>query len=357
MTAPGKPDFEQQTSERPGGDGDLSRRPQDPAARLRRATREALRPPAPEPMVAANGVCRLPLPLWDGCGGESLDWLMGGFSTRRGGLSRVYAAAGSESEGELNLGFTASDTAENVTANRRLLAQAVSGSSDMPLITLRQIHSSLIVRAGRDDLRRDLPCEGDGLMTAEPGLLLGIQTADCIPVLIADRKERVVAAFHAGWRGTVARIVEHGVSRMRAEYGSQPRNLIAAIGPGIGACCYSVGEEVLEAFTARFRYAQELFRAVSDADPLGDPESLADSDPRMVLDPHAPGQATDGLHLNLVEANRRQLLDAGLGEKAIRSVGGCTCCRQELFFSHRGSRGFTGRMMSVIGIRSEASRK
>jgi YfiH family protein len=82
-------------------------------------------------------------------------------------------------------------------------------------------------------------------MTDVPGLLLGIQTADCIPVLVADRKRRVVAAFHAGWRGTVKRIVESGVGRMRLDFGSRPEDLIAAIGPGIGPCCYAVGEETL----------------------------------------------------------------------------------------------------------------
>ena len=83
--------------------------------------------------------------------------------------------------------------------------------------------------------------KGDGLMTNEPGVLLGIQTADCVPVLLADRKNRAVAAFHAGWRGTLARIVENGVGKMRLEFGSDPRHLVASIGPAIGQCCYGVG--------------------------------------------------------------------------------------------------------------------
>jgi YfiH family protein len=94
--------------------------------------------------------------------------------------------------------------------------------------------------------------KGDGLMTGEPGVLLGIQTADCIPVLLADRKNRAVAAFHAGWRGTLARIVENGVGRMRLEFGSKPEHLIASIGPGIGQCCYAVGEEVQQQFESQF---------------------------------------------------------------------------------------------------------
>jgi YfiH family protein len=184
-------------------------------------------------------------------------------------------------------------------------------------------------------------------MTAEPGLLLAIQTADCIPVLVADRKGRAVAAFHAGWRGTVKRIVESGVGRMRLEFGSRPENLVAAIGPGIGACCYAVGEEVLSAFESQFSYARELFHDVYDSD------AVRAKYPMLFLTQRAPGHSPIGPspHLDLMEANRRQLLDAGIKPRAIKVVGGCTSCQPELFFSHRAARGHAGRMMSVIGIR------
>ena len=119
----------------------------------------------------------------------------------------------------------------------------------MPLRLLRQIHSGLVHRAGSARLSRTNAnstevLRGDGMIATEPGALLGIQTADCIPVLVVDVRQRIVAAFHAGWRGTLARIVERGVGRLRAEFGSQPGDLTAAIGPGIGRCCYAVGEEV-----------------------------------------------------------------------------------------------------------------
>jgi len=197
------------------------------------------------------------------------------------------------------------------------------------------------------DRSSSLGWKADGLMTDEPGLLLGIQTADCIPVLVADRKRRAVAAFHAGWRGTVKRIVEGGVGRMRLEFGSRPEDLIAAIGPGIGPCCYAVGEETLAEFESQFAYARELFREVDDAD------EVRRKYPMLFLTQRAPGHSPIGpnLHLDLVEANRRQLLTAGLKPQAIHSVGGCTQCHRELFFSHRGSQGRAGRMMSVIGIR------
>jgi hypothetical protein len=139
-------------------------------------------------------------------------------------------------------------------------------------------------------------------------------------VLVADRKRRVVAAFHAGWRGTVQRIVESGVGRMLLEFGSRPEDLIAAIGPGIGPCCYAVGEEMLAEFESQFGYARELFREVDDAD------EVRRKYPMLFLTQRAPGHSPIGpsLHLDLVEANRRQLLAAGLKPRAIHAVGGCT---------------------------------
>jgi YfiH family protein len=214
-------------------------------------------------------------------------------------------------------------------------------------MAIRQIHSGLVVVAGAADASRERPQKADGMMTDEPGLLLGVQTADCIPVLVADRKRRAVAAFHAGWRGTVKRIVENGVGRMRLQFGSRPEDLVAAIGPGIGPCCYAVGDEVLSGFESQFAYARELFREVYDSDPV------RTRYPMLFLTQRAPGHSEIGpsLHLNLAEANRRQLLAASLKPRAIQLVGGCTNCQRELFFSHRGSQGRAGRMMSVIGIR------
>jgi YfiH family protein len=309
--------------------------------RLDRAAPEELSLPAPLPRVAPNGVQFLPVAGW-----EKLRWLWHGFSTRKGGLSRVYCPE--DAPGELNLGFTASDDREIVAQNRRLLAEAVSGDPATPLVTIRQIHSSVLVLSGATDAGRERPCKGDGLMTDEPGLLLGVQTADCIPVLVADRKRRAVGAFHAGWRGTVKRIVESGVGRMRMEFGSRPEDLIAAIGPGIGACCYAVGEEVLSSFESQFSYGRELFCDVYDADPV------RTKYPMLFLTQRAPGHSPIGpsLHLDLIEANRRQLLAAGLKPKDISVVGGCTNCRPDLFFSHRASQGHAGRMLNVIGVRA-----
>jgi YfiH family protein len=310
------------------------------ALRLERAEPQELSVRASKPRVAKNGVEWLATPGW-----TRLGWLWHGFSTRRGGGSRAYCAE--DAPGELNLGWTASDDKAVVAANRRLLAKAITGSAETPLATLRQVHSNVLVRAGAADAVLATPRKGDGLMTDEPGLLLAVQTADCIPVLVADTKRRVVAAFHAGWRGTVKRLVETGVGRMQLEFGCRPEDLVAAIGPGIGACCYAVGDEVLTEFESQFIYARELFCEVYDSNPV------RMKYPMLFLTQRAPGHSPIGpsLHVDLTEANRRQLLDAGLKAAAIRTVGGCTSCQRELFFSHRGSQGFAGRMMSVIGIR------
>jgi YfiH family protein len=310
--------------------------------RFERMERLDLTPAAPLPRIAPNRVEWLDVASW-----QKLDWLWHGFSSRRGGLSTAYCAE--DAPGELNLGFTDADDRETVTRNRRLLAEAITGKPATPLVALKQIHSSVIRVADVADASRALPWKADGLMTAETGLLLAIQTADCIPVLVADRKQRAVAAFHAGWRGTVQRIVESGIGRMRLEFGSRPEDLIAAIGPGIGACCYAVGEELLSEFESQFAYARELFREVDDAD------EVRRKYPMLFLTQRAPGHSAIGpsLHLDLVEANRRQLLAAGVKPRAIQIVGGCTNCHRELFFSHRGSEGRAGRMMSVIGIRKD----
>lgn len=274
-----------------------------------------------------------------------IEWLASGFSTRSGGTSSTYSPG--QHTGELNLGFTPADSAENIIENRRRFRKAVTENANFPLVTLRQIHSSLIRRVSAADAADHPLWKGDGLMTNQPGVLLAIQTADCIPVLVADRKRRAVAAFHAGWRGTLKRIVENGVGRMRLEFGSKPDDMIAAIGPGIGQCCYAVGEEVRSEFFSQFSYAAELFRDVYDSDPV------REKYPLLFLTARAPGHSNIGpsLHLDLVEANRRQLLDAGLSPDSIFALGQCTSCRNDRFFSHRADHGFTGRMLSVIGIR------
>jgi YfiH family protein len=276
---------------------------------------------------------------------SGIDWLAHGFSTRTGGKTTIYRPG--QRAGELNLGFSSSDDPAHVTLNRQRFFSTVTGNADFPAVTLRQIHSSILRMVEHADAAPQANHKADGMMTAEPGLLLAIQTADCIPVLIADTRRRAVAGFHAGWRGTLKRIVENGIGRMRLEFGSRPEDLIAAIGPGIGQCCYAVGEEVRGEFESQFAYAADLFCDVYDSDPV------KGKYPLLFMTARAPGHSNIGpsLHLNLVEANRRQLLDAGLKPEAISVVGDCTSCRTDRYFSYRAEHGFTGRMFSAIAIR------
>ncbi len=319
------------------------------AGRVRRkktpeASADELRIRAATPRKAANGVEWLPVPGWE------LPWLWAGFSTRKGGVSRAYCA--DDAPGEMNLGFTTADDRAAVEANRRLLAEAVTGDSVTPVTVVRQFHSNLVVLAGSGEAARERPRKADGIFTREHGFLIGVQVADCIPVLVVDRRKKIVAAIHAGWRGTVQRIVESSIGQMQMEFGCRPSDLIAAIGPGIGPCCYAVGEEVVSEFNSQFAYADSLFHEVYDEEPV------RLRYPMLFLTQRAPGHSPIGpqIHLDLVEANRRQLVAAGLKAKAIQVVGGCTMCQPELFFSHRGSRGHAGRMMAVVGIRGTGKR-
>jgi len=270
-----------------------------------------------------------------------LAWLTHGFSTRLGGVSRIYGG------NALNLGFTKQDSRAAVERNRELFLSelgAANGRKSWPLVSLRQIHSDLIHRV---DQMPAAPLAGDGLVTDTPGLILAVQTADCLPVILVDPKRRAVGVFHAGWRGTVKRIVEKGVGEMRKHFKSDPRNLLAAIGPGVQSCCYDVGEEVRTKFEAQFAYASSLFREVKESDPV------REKYPLLFLTARAPGHSElpVKLFLDLVEANRRQLLDAGLLAKNIDTKAPCTSCHTELLFSFRAEKGVTGRMMGAAGIK------
>lgn len=273
-------------------------------------------------------------------------WLVHAFSTRAGGVSRVYGG------NALNLGFTKHDSRAAVERNRALFLKELGvadGREAWPLVTLRQIHSDLIHYV---DCPPERPPAGDGLITDTPELLIAVQAADCLPVIVVDRKRRSVGVFHAGWRGTVKRIVEKGVGEMRRHFASDPRNLVAAIGPGIQGCCYEVGEEVRTQFEARFAYGASLFQQVKESDPV------REKYPMLFLTARAPGHSDlpVKLFLDLVEANRRQLVDAGVAARNIDASAPCTACHPELLFSFRADKGITGRQMAVAGIRPLGSR-
>lgn len=186
-----------------------------------------------------------------------------------------------------------------------------------PLLKLKQTHSDIIHRM--DDTQAAVDAlEGDAAMTTIRGAVLGIQTADCTPILIADTRGRAIAAVHAGWRGIAARIVLKVVRRFSTEYGIEPADLFAAIGPHNAVCCYEVGEEVVEAV----------------------------ADPQAVI--RRPEWSKP--HLNQGLANQRQLVEAGVPAEQILVSNLCTQCRGDLFYSYRREGRNAGRLLAVIGI-------
>lgn len=266
-----------------------------------------------------------------------LDWLVHGFSTRPGGASVI------DGKPALNLGFTDWDERERVVANREKFIAAL-GAREKPLVTLRQFHSDVIHLAAA-------PCakapKADALITSTPGLLLGVQTADCVPILLADTRRRVVAAIHAGWRGTLARIAVKTLGRMTMEFGTRPRDVVAELGPAIGRCCYEVGPEVAQAFAAQFPLAADWFDGPFEQLAHGEePFSL----PWLSMMPPGHEPPPPRVQLDLRASNRRQLIDAGVPEKQIAVSDLCTACRADLLFSYRREGAKTGRLMAVIGI-------
>jgi polyphenol oxidase len=283
-----------------------------------------------------------------------IPWLVHGFSTRHGGGSKIYGGDA------LNLGFTAHDARAAVERNRALFVDAVAtpnlassrsprsrgNARRWPLVTIRQVHSDLIHCFSNAPKH---PLAGDGLITRTPGILLGVLTADCLPVVVVDTRLRAVGVFHAGWRGTLKRIVEKGIGEMRRHFGSRPQDMRAVLGPGIRGCCYEVGPELKDKFHAQFSYANDLFRETKQSD------EVREKYPLLFLTARAPGHSElpKKIFLDLAAANRSQLVDAGVPPKNVCDLNLCTSCRTDLFFSHRAERGNTGRMMAVAGIREQ----
>ena len=283
-------------------------------------------------------------------------WLVHAFSTRKGGVSKAPCAG-------LNLGFTESDQRERVEQNRSRFFHHLGGKGFTPTL-VRQVHSShsfVVTRASGGQLTYQLPTieapippsadppAGDGLITSEPGVLLTIRIADCLPVLLIDPQKRVVAAIHAGWRGALARVIEKAVGDMRRTFGSAPHELIAALGPSIRACCYDVGEEVVESFYGKFVGAERFFQTLPNR-----PEAVTDRHAILFLSAYPPGHAPEHVpaaRLDLIAVAQDQLASAGVQPANVLVADYCTACRTDLFFSHRHEGGVTGRQIAAVGIR------
>jgi YfiH family protein len=266
---------------------------------------------------------------------KKFPWLVHGFSTRCGGASVLDSH-----ERVLNLGFTDWDQRENVQKNRQAFQSAI-GAGDSTLVLLKQFHSpiTLFFAAPPEE-----PRKGDASFTNSPGILLGVQTADCVPILLVDAEKRAVAAVHAGWRGTLARIAEKTVGEMRMHFGSNPADIFAALGPAIGGCCYEVGTELVTEFTSQFADAAEYFDELRTGE---------EPNPLQWLNMMPPGHQPPpkNVRLDLRKANRSQLLAAGLNKASIFVSNLCTACHADLFFSYRKEGARSGRLFAAIGNR------
>lgn len=240
-------------------------------------------------------------------------------STRHGGVSEGNYES-------LNLGFRTMDSPENVIENRRRLSVA-SGIDLQQFVFANQVHGnnvSLISAgdssAGVFSIDNDIR-ETDAMISAEKGLCLTVMVADCVPVLLYDKKNQLVAAIHAGWQGTVKKIVEITVHKMISEFQSDPVNILAGIGPSIGPCCYEVGDNVCEAVLASFP---------------------ASSHSELLIPKNSK------FHFNLWEANKLQMMSAGIPESNIEISNMCSLCRHDEFFSYRHFKSNSGRFAAGI---------
>ncbi len=240
------------------------------------------------------------------------------------GFINAFSTRQASNSNEFTLGHFSAEQRDQMLSNRHRFQTAV-GASAATLVTAKQIHSADIRSIeNHEDAARE-PQPGDALTAKLSNVLLGIQTADCMPILIVDERTRAFAGVHAGWRGTYAEIVTRTIERMQQAYDSRPEDLHAALGPAICAANFEVGPEVLAQFRSKFRYADELI---------------------------SHEQVSGKGHLDLNRCNAQQLMDAGVRAENIYDSALCTVTRNDLFFSYRKERGherYVGRLMCVVG--------
>ena len=249
------------------------------------------------------------------------DGFLNGFSTRNGGVSDMPHDA-------LSLAGFHDDAAENILENRRRFLKlfpgewSLAGCWQVHGAEVRVVNSVAEAKPAEDQLGETIYC--DVIASNAEGVLAGVKTADCVPILIGDPRTRSFAAVHAGWRGTLATAVIAGVRRLANEYGARAEDLRVAVGASAGPCCYEVGSDVIDAFSSRFPNGAQLFT------------------------PTRPGHAL----VDLIAANRQQLESVGVRPERIHVLPLCTMCRTDLFFSYRKEKqlnGKVGRLMAVIG--------
>jgi YfiH family protein len=257
------------------------------------------------------------------CAPLEQDGFVNGFSTRLGGVSDMPKDA-------LSLAGFNDDKAENILENRRRFLKLfpgpwrLAGCWQVHGADIRVVESVAEAKPAENHHGDTIYC--DAIVSDASGVLAGVKTADCVPLLIGDQNTGAFAAVHAGWRGTLAEVAVVTVKRIIAEYNAQPEDLRVAIGAAAGPCCYEVGAEVIEAFTGKFPEGNKLFTATRSGHALVD----------------------------LLKSNRDQLLSTGVRDDRIHVAPICTMCRTDLFFSYRREKslhGKVGRLMAVVGKR------
>ncbi len=253
---------------------------------------------------------------------EEFDEVLHFVSTRKGGISNDCFSG-------LNTGFHVGDDNFRVLQNRRMLTEAL-GIDLMNCTFANQCHTSNVAIVndsgrGRGALEKETALTNtDALVTNVPNICLGVQVADCVPILLYDPVFRVIASVHAGWKGTVRKIAGETVYKMVYNYGSRPENIIACLGPSNGPCCYEVGNEVVREAGSALGSLKGIIRETG-------------REGRFIFDQW--------------EANVRQLKDSGLKGDNIELPGICTQCNSGMFYSHRKHNGMTGRFMAGIMLK------
>lgn len=236
--------------------------------------------------------------------------------TRVGGVSRPPFDG-------LNASTAVGDEPAHVAENHRRIAAAL-GWDQSRIATVRQVHGTDVLEAVAGNLSAARLQQGDALVTAQSGIVLMMRFADCTPLILWDPAKRVVGLVHAGWKGTITGAPAATVEHMASRHGSSPGDIFVGIGPSIGPCCYQVGDTVVQPASRAF------------------PNS-------GVLQEWGDGS----MHFDLWGANAESLMRAGVPEENIAVAGLCTSCHPDLFFSHRASKGNTGRFAVMVGMRDE----
>lgn len=240
-----------------------------------------------------------------------------GFTTRHAGVSRTPYNS-------LNLGTNTQDQPHSVEGNRSLLSRAF-GITQEKLVTVKQVHGTdiLVIDEPNEDVSHFLGIEGDAIITNQPGIMIGVCVADCAPILLLDLEQQIIAVVHAGWQGTVSKLVTKTVAGMKSQFECSPQKLQAIIGPCIGKCCYEVDTPVRQAFIQN----------------------------GLAWDTCSEQSGDGKWRLDIAAANRDLLIGAGVPADRIQVSAMCVCCQRELFFSYRRDGAETGRQMGFIMLK------